>query len=155
MSDFHNIVRHFWRVGLVLLPFIGCFGCSRDSVRVSGVVHRISGNQMPSPDLPPSVPRGYRTTVYFFEPAQRSQAKQADRDGIFFAIGTRLAGKVETKDNGEFLIRLKPGRYSVLIGKDTLYYGNISDGKGFINPVEVKAGEKNRLELRADWDASY
>lgn len=155
MKDFHNIVRQFCRVGLFFLPLMGCLGCSRDTARVNGVVYRVSGNQMPSPDLPPSVPKGYRTTIYFFEPAQQSQARRAGADGLYFDIGTRLAGKAESGNDGHFTLRLKPGRYSVLIGRDTLYYSNISDGKGFINPVDVRSGEKNRIELRADWDASY
>ena len=108
---------------------------------------------MPSPDLPKPEYPGFRTTVFFFEPALQANAKKAGMDGVFYDVGTRLAGKAETDAQGDFSLKLKPGRYSVLIGKDTLFYANIIDGQGYLHPVEVKKGERNRIGLRADWDA--
>lgn len=110
---------------------------------------------MPSPDLPKPEYPGFRTTIFFFEPALQSNAKTAGMGGVFYDVGTRLAAKAETDAQGNFSLRLKPGRYSVLIGKDTLFYANIIDGQGYLNPVEVRKGEPNRIGLRADWDAKY
>lgn len=155
MYDFHNFVKRSGISALLIFTILHVLGCSMDSVKVTGNVIRVRGNQMPSPDLPKPEYPGFRTTVFFFEPALQTNAKKAGMDGVFYDVGTRLAGKAETDAQGDFSLRLKPGRYSVLIGKDTLFYANIIDGQGYLHPVEVKKGERNRIGLRADWDAKY
>lgn len=138
-----------------MLPILGLFGCSRDTVRVTGEVVRVRGNQMPSPDVPPPVYPGYRTTLYFFEPFKADRAVATTEAGVYRGIRSELKAKVSTGDDGTFSLRLPAGRYSVLIGRDTLYYTNIRDGEGFLNPVEVRKGAPLRLRLQADWDAVY
>ena len=142
----------FWTC---MLPIIGLFGCSRDSVRVTGEVVRVRGNQMPSPDAPPPVYPGYGTTLYFFEPFKADKAVATRETGVYREIRSPLKAKVTTDEKGDFSLRLPAGRYSVLIGRDSVYYTNLSDGEGFLNPVEVKKGASNRLRLQADWDAVY
>lgn len=155
MNDFQIFLKQFAFSSLFILSFFSVFSCSRVSVKVTGNVIRVRGNQMPSPDLPKPEYPGFRTTVFFFEPALQANAKKAGMDGVFYDVGTRLAGRAETDAQGDFSLKLKPGRYSVLIGKDTFFYANIIDGQGYLHPVEVKKGERNRIGLRADWDAKY
>ncbi|MEY3244942.1 MAG: hypothetical protein RL253_80, partial [Bacteroidota bacterium] len=50
---------------------------------------------------------------------------------------------------------LKPGKYSVLLGKNGQYYSNISDLEGLINPIEINKSSKKPLVLKADWGAIY
>lgn len=155
MNDFSTFFKQITLYCLFICSFLSVVGCSRDSVKVTGNVIRVRGNQMPSPDLPNPAYPGFRTTVFFFEPALQSNARKAGMDGVFYDVGTRLAGKADTDAQGNFSLRLKPGRYSVLIGRDTLFYANIIDGQGYLHPVEVRKGEPNRIGLRADWDAKY
>jgi hypothetical protein len=130
-------------------------GCARDTVRVTGVVLRIRGNQMPSPDLPDPVYPGFKTTIYFYQPLTAASARPVGQWGMFSIVNGQLAGTAASNDQGTFKIRLKPGRYSVLIGNDGLYYANIRDGSGVLNPVEIPKGKSLQLRLRADWDATY
>jgi hypothetical protein len=50
---------------------------------------------------------------------------------------------------------LKPGKYSVLIGKESQFYSNISNLDGLINPVVVEKKNNKPLVLKADWGAIY
>ena len=130
-------------------------GCARDTVRVTGEVLRIRGNQMPSPDLPDPVYPGVKTKIYFFQPVSVAAASPVNQGGMYGRINGTLSGTAASNDQGRFSIRLKPGRYSVLIGNDSFYYSNIRDGAGVLNPVDIPASKKFRLRLRADWDATY
>jgi len=138
---------------------LGCLlfatGCARDTVRVTGEVLRIRGNQMPSPDLPDPVYPGFSTKIYFYQPVFSSGARPVGQGGMYSRINGQLVATAASNDQGKFKIRLKPGRYSVLIGNDSLYYANIRDGSGVLNPVEIPGGKSFHLRLRADWDATY
>ena len=149
-----NYGRSFTRwlaVGCLLMAV----GCARDTVRVTGEVWRIRGNQMPSPDLPDPVYPGYKTTIYFYQPVSAVAASPVGSGGMFRQINGQLEGTAASDDKGLFRIRLKPGRYSVFIGHDSLYYANIRDGSGVLHPVEIPRGRSYHLRLRADWDATY
>jgi hypothetical protein len=110
---------------------------------------------MPSPDLPDPVYPGFKTKVFFFQPVSAAEARQVTAGGMYSRIDGKLAATAESNEKGVFHIRIKPGRYSVLIGNDSLYYTNIRDGAGMLNPVDIPASKKFRLRLRADWDATY
>jgi hypothetical protein len=130
-------------------------GCSRKTVRVSGVVWRVTGNQMPSPDMPTPSYGGYATQVFFFSPTNLRDARRVGQQGFYAYIPSSLAAKASTDAEGRFRVRLTPGRYSVFIGKDSLFYANILDGEGYLNPVLIGRDGKRRIELKADWDARY
>lgn len=149
------MARHELLLLACLFPLMGITGCSRDTVRLTGEVVRVRGNQMPSPDLPPPVHPGYSTTLYFFEPFSADKAVGTREAGVYSEIRSPLKAKVSTDEKGNFAIRLPAGVYSVLIARDSLYYTNIRDGKGILNPVEVRKGTANRIRLQADWDAVY
>ena len=149
------LLRSLRMYALLLLPMLGAVACARDTLKLKGTVVRVRGNQMPSPDLPPPTYPGYQTTLYFFEPARVSQAVPVGKAGLYREIGTRLVARTKSDEKGLFSVRLAPGRYSVLIGVDSLFYSNITDGEGYINPVTIRKGDKKTLSFRADWDASY
>lgn len=130
-------------------------GCSIRQILLVGHISRVTGNQMPSPDLPPLSYAGYPTNVYFFKPISPQDARRMSVPGFFDRIGQPLVARVATDERGLFRLRLPPGRYSVLIGKDSLFYTNIIDGDGFLNPIVVASGRRMRLELKADWGANY
>jgi hypothetical protein len=130
-------------------------GCSPKTIRLTGVVWRVSGNQMPSPDMPTPSFAGYATRVYFFAPTRLKDARRAGPGGFYSNIPSPLVAQATTDAKGRFRIRLAPGRYSMFIGKDSLYYANIFDGDGFLNPVVIARDGKRRIELKADWDARY
>jgi hypothetical protein len=131
------------------------FSCSSAKVLVAGKVQRIMGNQMPSPDLANEEPGGFGTTVYFFEPTLVNMGLPTGEQGVFMMTDKKLVAKVLAEKDGSFKLKLKPGKYSVLLGKEGQYYSNISDLEGMINPVEINKGSKKPLVLKADWGAIY
>ena len=123
---------------------------------ISGKVVRISGNQMPSPDLPPTKPRGWQTSVFFFSPLKANDLPSMGKDGLYRRDGRSPVAVVRTDKNGVFRARLQPGLYSVLIARDSLsLFTNITDGTGILNPVKVEKGARLKLQLEASWDALY
>jgi hypothetical protein len=131
------------------------FSCSSAKVLVAGKVQRIMGNQMPSPDLANEEPGGFCTTVYFFEPTLVNMGLPTGEQGVFMMTDKKLVAKVLAEKDGSFKLKLKPGKYSVLLGKDGKYYSNISDLEGLINPIEINKSSKKPLVLKADWGAIY
>ena len=130
-------------------------GCSQKTVGVSGVVWRVTGNQMPSPDMPMPSYGGFATQVYFFSPTAQRDARRAGTGGFYANIPSMLVARASTDAQGRFRVRLAPGRYSVFIGRDSLFYANILDGDGILNPVVIGREAKRNIELKADWDARY
>jgi hypothetical protein len=125
--------------------------CRRQGI--TGHVYLVKGNQMPSPDAPPSGGRGVKTTLYIYELTNASQATPA---GTFYsAVSTKLIKAVQTDEDGSFKVKLKPGRYSLFVKKGDLFYSNISDDKNNIHPIEVKKGEWVTTDFKADYDAVY
>jgi hypothetical protein len=133
----------------------GLFSCSSAKVLVLGKVQLVMGNQMPSPDLANEEPGGFSTTVYFFEPTLVNMGLPSGEQGLFMMTDKKLVAKVLAEKDGSFKLKLKPGKYSVLLGKDGQYYSNISDLEGLINPIEINKNSKKPLVLKADWGAIY
>jgi hypothetical protein len=155
MFNLHVTLHSFLKRMAAFLLLITLLSCSRDTLRVTGQVLRVSGNQMPSPDLPEPVFPGFSTGIYFFEPVQVSAATRTGQEGVYSSVNARLIKQARSDARGRFSVRLKPGRYSVLIGKDSLFYANIRDGKGFLNPMEISPDNRSGIVLRADWGAYY
>lgn len=125
--------------------------CRRQGV--TGHVYMVKGNQMPSPDRPPSKGLGIKTTLYVYELTNTSQTTQA---GAFYkTISTQLVKEIMTDEKGYFKTKLKPGWYSLFVKKGELLYSNIFDDKNNIHPIEVKKGEWTEEDFKADYDAVY
>ena len=138
-----------------VLLSVALFSCSSAKVLVLGKVQLVMGNQMPSPDLAIEEPRGFSTTVCFFEPTLVNLGLPTGEQGVFMMTDKKLVAKVLAEKDGSFKLKLKPGKYSVLLGKDGQYYSNISDLEGLINPIEINKNSQKPLVLKADWGAIY
>ncbi|AKD02652.1 carboxypeptidase-like regulatory domain-containing protein [Pontibacter korlensis] len=121
---------------------------------ISGQVLWISGNQMPSPDAPPSKGRGVQRTLYVYEFTNASQAKTTD--GVFHTnIQTNLVTQVVTDANGNFAVSLEPGTYSLFSKEEKGLFASLYDGEMNINPVEVQKGQVTAVEFLINYQASY
>lgn len=76
-------------------------------------------------------------------------------NGFFTHIATKLVKKVNTGEDGQFLVSLKPGRYSLLVKEPQGLYANLYDGEGHINPVMVKKDSISEVVLKVDYKAVY
>ena len=122
---------------------------------IQGQILWEAGNKMPSPDAPPSSDRrGVERTVYIYELTNSSQT--TSQDGVFHtAIQTKLITQVKTDANGNFTVKLKPGRYSLFTKEEQGLYANLFDGEMNIFPVEVKEGEVTAVEFLVNYNAFY
>jgi hypothetical protein len=121
---------------------------------ISGQVLWVSGNQMPSPDAPPSKGRGVERTVYIYERTNGTQATTTD--GVFHTnIQTNLVTQVVTDATGNFAVSLKPGIYSLFTREEKGLYANLFDGDNNIYPVEVHEGQVTNVEFLINYEASY
>jgi len=130
-------------------------GCNPSKVLVKGKLQRVIGNQMPSPDLPSEEASGFVGYVFFFEPTSINAGSPTGEQGVFLMSDKTLVAKTLANKQGQFKVKLKPGKYSVLIGKESQFYSNISNLDGLINPVVVEKKNNKPLVLKADWGAIY
>lgn len=121
---------------------------------IKGHVYWVSGNRMPSGQLP-SQPKGIKTTLYIYELTNISEVKREGTSAFYKNISTRPVSEIETKEDGSFSIKLKPGRYSLFVKKGGLFYSNIFDEKNNIYPVEVKKGKMTEEDFKVDYGAVY
>lgn len=121
---------------------------------IAGQVIWKSGNQMPSPDAPPSKGRGVQRTLYIYELTNSTQVNTVD--GVFHTnIQTPLVTQIVTDANGKFAVSLKPGKYSLFSQEEQGMYANLFDGEMNINLVEVQEGQVTNVEFLINYQASY
>lgn len=152
---------------LIIIPFLSVFsflscgtkppgseGGASIKQGIAGKVQLVAGNQMPSPDAPYKEPKGIKCKVFVHALALRSDAVIAD--GAFFSlIRTPLIKSFESAEDGSFAVELPVGDYSVVMGVDSLFYSNLSDQYGHINPVRVGKDSITQLILKLDHKAVY
>ena len=122
---------------------------------IEGYVYWLAGNQMPSPDRKPSVPKGIRTTVYIYPLTNINQVTRLGHTPFYTAINTKLVSTVDTDSNGYFKLGLNPGHYSLFIKKGDLFFANGFDKDNNIAPTEVLAGKMTKVDFTVDYDAVY
>jgi hypothetical protein len=120
-----------------------------------GYVYRVSGNQMPSPNLKPTKPKGVLTTLYIYELTNISQVSRRGQTAFYQEVKSKCIRKLETEADGHFSVLLPTGSYSFFTKKDDLFYANWFDDKNNIAPVLVSPGKLTRVEIRIDYDANY
>ena len=140
---------------LLIIILCSCMTLFSRQGGIRGHVFLIKGNHMPSPDIKPAPPKGLATTIYIYELINISQVKQSGKPSFYSTINGKLIKTVGSDVNGYFKMRLAPGRYSLFIKKDDLFYANIFDDKQNINPVSVEKGKFTDINLKADYDAVY
>jgi len=150
--------RNFAGLFIALTPMMYTHTESGSLHKIQGIeghVYRISGNQMPSPDIKPTPPKGTKTILYIFDLTNLSQTTRQGQSSFYLAVKTKLVKKVETDTTGYFKVKLPVGQYSLFTKKDTLFYANWFDGKNNIAPVQVLPQKLSRVEVKIDYDAYY
>jgi hypothetical protein len=133
--------------------FLSETNCKKQGLE--GYVYKISGNQMPSPDIKPTAPKGIKTILYIFELTSINQVSRKGQSSFYTAIHTKLIRQVETGDDGHFKVQLPAGHYSLFTKKNDLYYANWFDDKNNIAPAAVEAKKMTRVEIKMDYGAFY
>lgn len=75
--------------------------------------------------------------------------------GFYRAILTRFVARTRSNKTGFYEVSLPPGKYSLFVVEDTLYYANPSDGAGHIQPGTVVASQVTKVQIDIDYRAAY
>jgi hypothetical protein len=153
-------MKSFYAILLVCLMFLlGSFSSlKQDNCRRTGIkghVVELVGNQMPSPDLPPTAPRGVKTTLYVYKLTNINEVKREGVSAFYSSISTQLVKEITTNEDGSFKVKLKPGNYSLFVKKGDLFYSSQFDEKNNIHPVEVKSGNMTEINFQVNYTAVY
>ena len=150
------------KIGLCLIGFGLLLGISCASIPKTapspnfiGHVYEYKFNAMPMVDRPSSKGSPLMTTIYFYEPTQRTQIE----DGMIPSqtvskINTKLVDSISSDKTGAFNVHLQPGKYSVFIKYATGYYVPFYAGKDWVAVIEVKQMEVTELDFTVKANSS-
>jgi hypothetical protein len=139
---------YFFALIICVLALLSCAG-------IRGHVYLETGNRMPDPDSPAPPPKGIKTKLYVYELTNISQVSRQGMSAFYTQVPTRLVKEIETGEDGSFKTKLKPGRYSLFVKKDQLFYSSVFDSQNNIHPVEVKKGKMTENVFKVNYNAVY
>jgi len=150
----------YLRFFVALMPLITTSGIEYPSSHpasqgIEGHIYRVSGNQMPSPDVKPSRPKGIKTALYIYPITNLSQVSRKGSSAFYTTIQTKLVKKIMSDTNGYFNAKLPVGIYSLFVKVDSLYFANLFDGENNIFPVKVVQNKMTKVDFKMDHDANY
>jgi hypothetical protein len=122
---------------------------------VKGKIILQKGNFMPSPEGKPKVGIGVKREIAFFEPTRDDQTEQGKGPGFYKKIYTKRVLRLFSDNQGCFVAKLKPGKYSMFVKEEGQWYANSFGPNNEIFEVEVKAGEVSELEFRINHGAAF
>ncbi len=122
---------------------------------IEGFVYRISGNQMPYPNMPAQTPNGFSTTIYIYETTNIKDVARKGSSAFYFAINKKQIATVQSDSTGHFAIALPTGSYSLFTKVDNLFYANSFDIENNIALVKVDAGKITQTVIKVDAGATY
>jgi hypothetical protein len=96
-----------------------------------------------------------RRAVYAFELTSSGQVEWVERGVFFRNVGTRLVDSTLSNQTGFFQMALPPGKYSVFVREDSLYYACGSDGQGNIQPATVETDSVTRVQIDIIYKACF
>lgn len=123
---------------------------------VYGRVFWVSGNQMPSPNnkgknAQAGAPISREIWVY-----PLTQSNQLNKNGKLYQVPVDAPlAKVTADKDGCFQLSLAAGKYSVFTLEKEGLFANIFDGKGNVNPVEVKSKNISEVNININYKAVY
>lgn len=121
---------------------------------IKGKVIWKSGNLMPSPDRTEVVGTPIVRELYVYELTNISQTVS---EGSFYkTIKTKFIKKVKSEIDGEFVVFLPEGNYSLFVKEgEKGFYANSFDGEGNIFPVKVEKNKLQTVEFVISYEARY
>ncbi len=122
---------------------------------ITGYITETKGNQMPSPDLPTSSPKGIQTTVFVYEPTNITQVIREGNTPLYTSISTKMVASIETDSTGAFMLALPVGSYSIFVKQGKGFYANLFDTKNNIALFEVEADKLTTVKLTVSSKAAF
>ncbi len=130
---------------------------------LAGTVIVEEGNCMPHVgEEPEPNPGCYRypaeRTIYIHEYTTNDQVTvdpELNKPYFFSHVDTELVKTVASDDEGFFEAELSPGTYSIFILEEGVFYANLWNSDGGIQPVVVNADEVSTVLLKITHSAYY
>ncbi len=120
---------------------------------IRGEVWFWSGDFMPI--RPSGSVTGVERDVWVHELTKLSQVDPGPSPGFFRAVHTPLVAETRSDTSGAYEVSLAPGRYSLFVRENDLYYANDFDGEGNIQPVEVVTDSVTPHRIDITYEATY
>lgn len=145
-----------------LLSFFLCFGCvSQQSNKqnlqgVYGIVTEITGNQMPSPDLPQVTAQGktLAATIHFYPPIDIASL-QLNEHGLYKPINAlQPIARCIADQSGKFRQALPAGRYSIIVALKDGWFAHQSDGTT-VQPLLIDSSKWTEKNIQINYRAAY
>lgn len=133
--------------------FATLLGCVSIKQGIEGQVQWVSGNQMPGPDKKPAPTQGIEREIYIYELLSLDDVES--KDGFISRVNKPLIKIVQSNPEGNFLVHLDPGTYSILIKEPQGLFANRFDQQNHIHPITVKKHEMVKITVVVDYEAAY
>lgn len=139
---------------IALLAFLSVFHCALSQREgIKGQVFWISGNQLPGPGTLVSPGYGVVREIVIYKAASLQDVVQKDQ--FFQEVRTELIGRVQSKPDGSFKIKLPPGDYSVFTQEQKGLFANGIDQKGCISCLTINPKKYSWITITVDYEAVY
>lgn len=95
--------------------------------------------------------------IYIYEATRLdSVIINADFGAVFYdSIATKQIAQVESDKSGFYQIELPPGKYSVFVKEDSLFYGSEGDSEGYLMLAQVYTNSVTKRQIDIDYKAAY
>lgn len=128
------------------------YSCSSTAI-LRGQVTEVTGNQMPSPDLPQgAMPQPFATRLALCKPLQANFSLENPQ--LFSTLPEAPVHRFRTKSNGQFSIRVKAGTYTLLIETSAGWWAPYIQGK-ILYPITLRTGQDTSLRLQVTVNAVF
>ena len=118
---------------------------------ITGIVLEVVGNQMPP--VTENTGTAVQRTIRVYTPTKINEA--SGRPPLFSEIQTTLITEAKSNKKGQFNIQLPPGKYSIFVITEELFYANSFDSNNFINLITVKPNEWTAIQIVINNSASF
>lgn len=120
---------------------------------ITGTVRWFEGNLMPGPGRP--APQGslVKRTIVICGVTNMSELN-GDAP-LFENTGDKVITEVTSGDNGEFTVKLPPGKYSVFTKEKEGFFANGFDAENNVGVVTVEENKMTDLQIDINYKASY
>jgi hypothetical protein len=92
--------------------------------------------------------------IWIYE-ATRYDSVVGANGGFYSKILTQLKAKTRSNAKGFYQLALPPGKYSVFVVENSLFYANGTDSNGHILPATVSADSVSKVQVDITYKATY
>ena len=93
--------------------------------------------------------------IFIYEATSDSMVEPPNGGTFHTKINSQLISIIQSDASGFFQISLEPGKYSFFVKEDSLFYANLWDGEGHIQPATVTENSVTNRQIDITYKAVY